>query len=61
MKYILIDRKEFTLELADTDLKASVFAIPVEIDSIFRDLSPIENAIYYGVLYPAKRAEDKLS
>ena len=60
MKYIHVDRKDFTLELSATEFKESVFVIPLEIDTIFRDLSPIENAIYYGVLYPAKHAEDKL-
>jgi hypothetical protein len=57
MKYILIDRENLTLDLGEKSRKKSVFQIPLEIDR--GHLSPIQEEVYYGVLYPDAHAEHK--
>ena len=56
MKYILLDRQTLTVKVKKKPSKKS-FIIPTELDDFH--LSPIEEAIYYWVLYPAAHAEDR--
>ena len=58
MKYILINRKNLSVDVSKKPSKKT-FAIPSKLKSTFRDLSPLQSLIYYKILYPAKSAEDK--
>ena len=59
MSYILTNKEDLSIRVAD-NISQKDFVIPTKLASVFRDLTPLEEAVYYGVLYPAKHAEDKL-
>lgn len=58
MKFILINRKDLTVAISET-ISKDKFVIPAELRAVFRDLSPLEDLVYHGILYPAKMAEDR--
>ena len=58
MKYIVINPKNFNLSLA-TKLPTEGFIVPLTLAHTFRELSPLENVLYYEVLYHARHARDR--
>jgi len=58
MQYILLDKHTLTVGIGNRPSK-NTFVVPTEVRALFRELSPIEDAIYYDVLYAARYAEDR--